>query len=96
MLITKDIKYVLNQIPIRDFIYMDSEKETLFLWNNRIHKEVVESGRIRDKVMIRIPQSVGLRLLQSKAKSLNNPTFVWNPNTYILEIVEDGNQEVQG
>lgn len=96
MLITKDIKYVLNQIPIRDFIYMDSKKETLFLWNNRIHKEVVESGKIHDKVMIRIPQSVGLRLLQSKAKSLNNPMFVWNPNTYILEIVEDGNQEVQG
>ena len=88
MLITKDIKYVLNQIPIRDFVYMDSKKETLFLWNNRIHEEVVESGKIRDKVMIRIPQSVGL----SKAKSLNNPTFVWNPNTYILEIVEDGNQ----
>ena len=96
MLITKDIKYVLNQIPIRDFIYMDSKKETLFLWNNRIHKEVVESGRIRDKVMVRIPQSVGLRLLQSKAKSLNNPTFVWDLDTYILEIVEDGNQEVQG
>nr|DAG03446.1 MAG TPA: hypothetical protein [Ackermannviridae sp. ctUml7] len=96
MLITKDIKYVLNQIPIRDFIYRDSKNETLFLWNNRIHKEVVESGRIRDKVMMRIPQSVGLRLLQSKAKSLNNPTFVWDPNTYILKIVEDDNQEVQG
>ena len=96
MLITKDIEYLLNQIPNREFIYMDSEKETLFLWNNRIHKEVVESGRIRDKVMIRIPQSVGLRLLQSKAKSINNPTFVWDNNTYILEIVENGNQEIQG
>ena len=84
MLITKDIKYVLNQIPIRDSVYMDSKKETLFLWNNRIHEEVVESGKIRDKVMMRIPQSVGLRLLQSKAKSLNNPTFVWNPNILTL------------
>lgn len=96
MLITKDFEYLLEQIPIRDFIYMDSEKETLFLWNNKIHQEVVESGRIHDKVMIRIPQSVGLRLLQSKAKSINNPTFVWDNNTYILEIVENGNQEIQG